>query len=70
MPCSNASVDRIPVYKKMLPSKNLFSITPRVGTNLQKKKKYWVPNEKVQNIMHVYEEKTNLHFFRAVANLS
>ena len=42
---------------------------PRVSTNLQKKK-YRVLNEKAQNIMHVYEEKTDLHFFRAMANLS
>ena len=34
------------------------------------KKKYRLLNEKVQNIMHVYKEKTDLHFFRAMANLS
>ena len=40
------------------------------GHQFTKKKKYRVLNEKVQNNMHVYEEKTDLHFFRAMANLS
>ena len=39
------------------------------GHQFTKKKKYRVLNEKLQNIMHVYEEKTDLHFFRAMANL-
>ena len=40
------------------------------GHQFTKKKKYRVLNEKVQNITHVYEEKTDLHFFRARVNLS
>ena len=40
------------------------------GHQFTKKKKYRVLNEKVQNIMLVYEEKTDLLFFRAMANLS
>ena len=39
------------------------------GHQFTKKKKYRVLNEKVQNIMHVYQ-KTDLHFFRAMANVS
>ena len=51
--------------KKRPPFKNLVSLTPQAGTNLQKRK-YRVLNEKVQ----VYEEKTDLHSLRALANLS
>ena len=40
------------------------------GHQFTEKKKYRVLNEKVQNFMQVYEEKTDLHFFRAMANLS
>ena len=40
------------------------------GHQFTKKKKYRVLNEKVQNIMHVYEEKTDFNFFRAMVNLS
>ena len=40
------------------------------GHHFTKKNKYRVLNEKLQNIMHVYEEKTDLHFFLAMANLS
>ena len=40
------------------------------GNQFTKKKTYRVLNEKVQNIMEVYEEKTDLHFFRAMANLA
>ena len=40
------------------------------GHQFTKKKKYRLLNEKVQNFMHVYEEKTDLPFFCAMANLS
>ena len=40
------------------------------GNQFTKKKTYRILNEKVQNLRQVYEEKTDLHFFHAMANLS
>ena len=39
------------------------------GHKFTKKKKYRVLNERVQNIMSVYEDKTDLYFFRALSSL-
>ena len=39
------------------------------GHRFTKKKKYWIINERVQNKMSVYEDKSDLYFFRALSKL-
>ena len=40
-----------------------------VAISSQKKKKYWVLNERVQKICQYNEDKTDLYFFRALSSL-
>ena len=74
MAYSHTSVDHIPVYGKGLQKdasvQTVIFYIASSGHLFTKKKKYRVLNEKVKNIMHVYEEKTDLLFFCAMAKLS
>ena len=40
------------------------------GHKLPKKRKYWNLKGKVQNLMQIYRDQTDIHFFRAIASFN